>query len=118
MESQTKDWDSNVPAGRCVDGQWSMAERGQRQVQRKSEGRGLAIGHRRKEIRTGAVLPRDMRRFLKAPENSTEVISRLVPYGLGALGALHVAAASDMVVYGPMAADFGYCPILKLRHSG
>ena len=59
-----------------------------------------------------------MRRFLKAPENSTEVISRLVPYGLGALGALHVAAASDMVVYGPMAADFGYCPILKLRHSG
>ena len=59
-----------------------------------------------------------MRRFLKAPENSTEAISRLVPYGLGALGALHVAAASDMVVHGPIAADLGYCPILKLRYSG
>ena len=57
--------------------------------------------------KTGAVLPRDMRRFLKAPANSTEVIFTAGPVGLGALGALNVAAASDMVVYGPMAADLG-----------
>ena len=48
-----------------------------------------------------------MRRFLKAPENSTEVSFTAGPVGLGALGALNVAAASDMVVYGPMAADLG-----------
>ena len=48
-----------------------------------------------------------MRRFLKAPANSTEVIFTAGPVGLGALGALNVAAASDMVVYGPMAADLG-----------
>ena len=59
-----------------------------------------------RKIKTGAILPRDMRRFLKAPENSAEIILWQVPSG-SAHWALTFAAASDMVVYGPMAAGLG-----------
>lgn len=67
--------------------------------------------------KTGAVLPRDLRRFFKAPDIGTGLDSRVVPLRTGALGALNLPAAYDMVVSGPSAAGDGV-PGPKLRLSG